>query len=131
MHGSKPCGIAHMPRPCISPDQYVCLWYAPCRRSTLFTQGHASDVPAKLRQDLKPTLVANWKVWVPFQFINFRFVPQSMQVRTLCRSPHHAWALLGTHMLGNCMPGRILVYLGVLSTHMSTYYSLPAGQKLV
>ena len=51
-------------------------------------QGKAWSVPAKLRQDLKPTLFANWKVWVPFQLFNFRFVPQSLQarppLRTLC-----------------------------------------------
>jgi len=48
-------------------------------------QGKAGEVQGKLRQDLKPTLIANWKVWVPFQFINFRFVPQSLQAR-----PHSA-----------------------------------------
>lgn len=25
-------------------------------------------------------MVANWKLWVPFQFINFRFVPPQLQV---------------------------------------------------
>lgn len=49
-------------------------------------QGQASDIPAKLRQDLKPTMIANWKVWVPFQFINFRFVPQSLQARPAPRA---------------------------------------------
>jgi len=44
-------------------------------------QGHAGGVQAKLRQDLRPTLVANWKVWVPFQLVNFRFVPPSLQAR--------------------------------------------------
>lgn len=42
-------------------------------------QGHAGGVKAKLRQDLQPTLLANWKVWVPFQLLNFRFVPPSLQ----------------------------------------------------
>jgi hypothetical protein len=44
-------------------------------------QGRAGGVQAKLRQDLQPTLVANWKVWVPFQLLNFRFVPPSLQAR--------------------------------------------------
>lgn len=25
-------------------------------------------------------VVANWKLWVPFQFLNFRFVPPQLQV---------------------------------------------------
>ena len=25
-------------------------------------------------------MVANWKLWVPFQFLNFRFVPPQLQV---------------------------------------------------
>jgi hypothetical protein len=32
-------------------------------------------VPAKLRQDWGTTVITNWKIWVPFQFLNFRFVP--------------------------------------------------------
>ena len=73
-----------------------------------FPQGHASDVPAKLRQDLKSTLVANWKVWVPFQFINFRFVPQSMQARTPLLMSFVAWQCLPPTCLARsgCVPGR-------------------------
>ncbi len=35
---------------------------------------------AKLRQDWGAVVVANWKLWVPFQFLNFRFVPPQLQV---------------------------------------------------
>jgi hypothetical protein len=44
-------------------------------------QGHPDLIKAKLKQDLKPTIVKNWQIWVPFQFLNFRFVPQTLQVR--------------------------------------------------
>ena len=49
--------------------------------ASLFTiEGNAASVPAKLRQDWGETVVTNWKVWVPFQFLNFRFVPVNLQV---------------------------------------------------
>ena len=49
--------------------------------ASLFTvEGNASAVPAKLRQDWASTVVTNWKIWVPFQFLNFRFVPVNLQV---------------------------------------------------
>lgn len=31
-------------------------------------------------QDLLETVVANWKVWIPFQVVNFGFVPPHLQV---------------------------------------------------
>ena len=34
------------------------------------------------RPDWGNVVVANWKLWVPFQFINFRFVPPNLQVAT-------------------------------------------------
>lgn len=39
-----------------------------------------AQVKAKLDQDFWPTCVAQWKLWVPFQFINFAFVPGNLQV---------------------------------------------------
>ena len=49
--------------------------------SALFAiEGNAAEVPAKLRQDWGTTVITNWKIWVPFQFLNFRFVPVSLQV---------------------------------------------------
>ena len=43
-------------------------------------EGQAELIPDKLRADWWPVTKANWGVWVPAQFINFRFVPSSMQV---------------------------------------------------
>lgn len=50
------------------------------------TQGKGHEVKSKLRNDLKPTVIANWKLWVPAQFINFRLVPPHLQVtsKTCC-----------------------------------------------
>jgi Mpv17 / PMP22 family len=46
-------------------------------------QGQPDLIQAKLKQDLKPTVIRNWQIWVPFQFLNFRFVPQTLQVGIL------------------------------------------------
>ena len=35
-----------------------------------------------MKRDWKEAVIANWKLWIPFQFLNFRFIPQSLQVRT-------------------------------------------------
>ncbi len=43
-------------------------------------EGHAAEVPDKLRNDLFTIIKSNWAVWVPFQFLNFRFVPVHLQV---------------------------------------------------
>ena len=43
-------------------------------------QGRTQDISAKLKQDWTGAVIANWKLWIPFQFINFRFVPQQLQV---------------------------------------------------
>ncbi|KAK9831284.1 hypothetical protein WJX74_010269 [Apatococcus lobatus] len=48
--------------------------------TVLILEGHPGIVLDKLRQDWKSTVFANWKLWVPSQFINFRFVPQQLQV---------------------------------------------------
>ena len=34
----------------------------------------------KLKQDMRAILTTNWKIWIPFQFLNFNFVPQQLQV---------------------------------------------------
>jgi protein Mpv17 len=34
----------------------------------------------KIQADWKPTVLANWAVWIPAQFINFKFVPAQFQV---------------------------------------------------
>lgn len=48
--------------------------------SIMTLEGHASEVPAKLRADLFTIVQSNWMLWVPFQFVNFRFVPVHLQV---------------------------------------------------
>ncbi|XP_039064130.1 protein sym-1-like [Hibiscus syriacus] len=49
--------------------------------STLTTlEGRPSQVVPKLQQEWFSAVVANWQLWIPFQFLNFRFVPQQFQV---------------------------------------------------
>lgn len=49
--------------------------------STLVTlEGRPSQVLPKLQQEWLSSVVANWQLWIPFQFLNFRFVPQQFQV---------------------------------------------------
>lgn len=49
--------------------------------SALLTlEGRLSDIVPKLRQDWLTAVVANWKIWIPFQFLNFLLVPQQLQV---------------------------------------------------
>ena len=43
-------------------------------------EGHAADIAPKLKADLPEMVKSNWLLWVPFQFINFRFVPANLQV---------------------------------------------------
>lgn len=46
----------------------------------LTLEGHAEDIPDKIRADWWPITKTNWIVWVPAQIFNFRFVPGKMQV---------------------------------------------------
>lgn len=49
--------------------------------STLMTlEGRPSQVVPKLQQEWFSAVIANWQLWIPFQFLNFRFVPQQFQV---------------------------------------------------
>ncbi|KAI3984264.1 hypothetical protein MKX01_011218 [Papaver californicum] len=49
--------------------------------STLVTlEGKPSQVVPKLQQEWFSAVIANWQLWIPFQFLNFRFVPQNFQV---------------------------------------------------
>ncbi|XP_041023346.1 protein sym-1-like [Juglans microcarpa x Juglans regia] len=49
--------------------------------ATLVTlEGRPSQVIPKLQQEWLAAVLANWKLWIPFQFLNFRFVPQQFQV---------------------------------------------------
>ncbi|TKY62762.1 Mpv17 protein [Spatholobus suberectus] len=49
--------------------------------STLVTlEGRPSQAVPKLKQEWFSAVLANWQLWIPFQFLNFRFVPQQFQV---------------------------------------------------
>ncbi|WJX78066.1 hypothetical protein P8452_61323 [Trifolium repens] len=49
--------------------------------SSLVTlEGRPSQAVPKLKQEWFSAVLANWQLWIPFQFINFRFVPQHFQV---------------------------------------------------
>ncbi len=37
------------------------------------------SVAPRLRRDLPDMVRSNWLLWVPFQFVNFRFVPPQLQ----------------------------------------------------
>ena len=50
-------------------------------------QGKPGEAVPKLKQDWKDAIVANWKLWPVFQFVNFRFVPPEQRVRSLGRRP--------------------------------------------
>ncbi|KAF8052257.1 hypothetical protein N665_1582s0013 [Sinapis alba] len=43
-------------------------------------EGKPSHVIPKLKQEWTGVVLANWQLWIPFQFLNFRFVPQNFQV---------------------------------------------------
>jgi hypothetical protein len=48
--------------------------------SILGMEGKLSEFPQKLKDDYWNSLVANWKLWIPFNFVNFRFIPGNFQV---------------------------------------------------
>ncbi|KAF8369681.1 hypothetical protein HHK36_032293 [Tetracentron sinense] len=50
--------------------------------STLVTlEGRPSQVVPKLQQEWFSAVLVNWQLWIPFQFLNFRFVPQQFQLQ--------------------------------------------------
>eukprot|EP00271_Cylindrocystis_brebissonii_P004187 TRINITY_DN15757_c0_g1_i1.p1 TRINITY_DN15757_c0_g1~~TRINITY_DN15757_c0_g1_i1.p1 ORF type:complete len:410 (-),score=23.71 TRINITY_DN15757_c0_g1_i1:1055-2284(-) len=42
-----------------------------------------TELQPKLEQVLLPTIFAQWKLWIPVQFVNFRFVPPHLQAATV------------------------------------------------
>lgn len=48
--------------------------------SLLTLEGRPSEILPKLQQDWFASVLANWKLWIPFQFVNFLVVPQQLQV---------------------------------------------------
>ena len=72
------------------------------RTIDLCVQGKRHTVKSKLQNDLKPTVIANWKLWVPAQFINFSLVPPHLQVcqtspRLACEN-HTECLICGSHV---------------------------------
>jgi len=43
-------------------------------------QGKADQIVRKLQQDWPETIKVNWVLWIPAQFINFKFVPPNLTV---------------------------------------------------
>ncbi|CAL1385847.1 unnamed protein product [Linum trigynum] len=43
-------------------------------------EGKPAQVMPRLQQEWFSSVIANWQLWIPFQFLNFRFVPQQFQV---------------------------------------------------
>ncbi|RRT57617.1 hypothetical protein BHE74_00010816 [Ensete ventricosum] len=48
--------------------------------SVVALEGRPSQIKQKLQQEWFSAVLANWQLWIPFQFLNFRFVPQKFQV---------------------------------------------------
>ena len=44
---------------------------------------HQAALLTIVASQLAPQVKSNWMLWVPFQFINFRFVPPHLQVGSL------------------------------------------------
>ena len=48
--------------------------------TNLLLEGRPEMIPQKIKNDWLSTVLTNYAVWVPAQFINFRFIPQLHQV---------------------------------------------------
>ncbi|CAM9679690.1 unnamed protein product, partial [Ectocarpus fasciculatus] len=48
--------------------------------SVLVLDGRPENIPEKLSSDFFTTLMANYSVWVPAMFLNFKFIPFQFQV---------------------------------------------------
>jgi len=55
--------------------------FIPIFFGALFTlEGKLDELEGVLRETFWPSLKTNWQLWIPAQFITFRFVPQQLQV---------------------------------------------------
>ena len=45
-----------------------------------WSQGKPTEIIPRLKAGWWDSLLLNWKIWVPCQLVNFRFVPQNYQV---------------------------------------------------
>lgn len=48
--------------------------------AVMVLEGHGEQVGPKLRRDLFSIVRSNWALWVPFQFLNFGYIPAQFQV---------------------------------------------------
>ena len=77
----------------------------------------------KLKQDMRAILTTNWKIWIPFQFLNFNFVPQQLQVRPQSAQEQQALLLKHPASLSPPQPGEqwqrmvILQFCQTLARH--------------
>ncbi|XP_015698525.1 protein Mpv17-like [Oryza brachyantha] len=67
---------------CLLLDQFI---FSPIFIGVFMTllvtlEGKPSLVVPKLKQEWLSSVIANWQLWIPFQFLNFYFVPQKLQV---------------------------------------------------
>jgi Mpv17 / PMP22 family len=68
-------------------------------------QGKPGEAVPKLKQDWKDAMIANWKLWPFFQFVNFRFVPPEQRVRSMGHGPCQMQSVFLLHCsstLGQC-----------------------------
>ena len=57
-----------------------CILVTSTSKPQKLPKGKRHEVVPKLKQDMRAILTTNWKIWIPFQFLNFNFVPQQLQV---------------------------------------------------
>ena len=43
-------------------------------------EGRPEKIPSKLRSDWAGTVIAIWSLWIPAQYINFKYIPIQFQV---------------------------------------------------
>lgn len=55
--------------------------FIPVFFTALFTlEGKSDKIVPHLKENYVDTLFTNWKLWIPGNFVNFRFVPPQFQV---------------------------------------------------
>lgn len=66
----------------LAADQllFAPLFVASFFSALLTLEGRPGDALAKVKADLPSAIKANWALWVPANFVNFRFVPPHLQV---------------------------------------------------
>ncbi|KAJ7538131.1 hypothetical protein O6H91_11G036000 [Diphasiastrum complanatum] len=74
--GSKGAGMRLLLDQFIFAPVFIAVFFA----SLLTLEGRPSDIAPKLQQDWRSAVITNWKIWIPFQFLNFLIVPQQLQV---------------------------------------------------